>query len=127
MEIRDPNLVCYAGAVPYADPLDQRARDARNRHYAANREQYAARRAVQRSRAVAFVREQKTAPCMDCHRTFPPVCMDFDHREAGDKTAHLSKMANNGAGLDRLRAEIAKCDLVCSNCHRIRTAERGGW
>jgi hypothetical protein len=56
---------------------------------------------------------------MDCGGTFPPECMDFDHRP-GEK-----KLFGIGQGLRRkleaLLAEIAKCDLVCANCHRIRT------
>lgn len=30
-------------------------------------------------------------------------------------------------GQQKLKEEIAKCDVVCSNCHRIRTSKRAGW
>lgn len=49
--------------------------------------------------------------------------MDFDHVR-GEKFANVSKMVNTCEKLSRIEDEIAKCDLVCSNCHRIRTEKR---
>jgi len=46
--------------------------------------------------------------------------MEFDHVR-GKKLFNLSKPPYN---LKRVAAEIAKCDLVCANCHRLRTASR---
>jgi hypothetical protein len=60
----------------------------------------------------------KDRPCADCQQTFPPVVMDFDHVR-GDKVASISLML--GWRKDRILAEVAKCDVVCANCHRIRT------
>jgi hypothetical protein len=62
---------------------------------------------------------------MDCARSFPPYCMDFDHCR-GEKVYELSKMANLMYSKVTIDIEIAKCDLVCANCHRIRTHEREG-
>jgi hypothetical protein len=45
--------------------------------------------------------------------------MDFDHRE--DKVEIVSRLLWANAAKEKILAEIAKCDLVCSNCHRIRT------
>ena len=64
----------------------------------------------------------KTGPCGDCGQTFPPECMDFDHREGEVKSFDIGK--SPGRAPEVLRAEIAKCDLVCANCHRIRTRAR---
>jgi hypothetical protein len=72
----------------------------------------------------AAVDEIKSAPCMDCGGTFPPVCMDFDHRPGEVKSAGVSQLKKS-ASMEALLAEIAKCDLVCANCHRIRTYSRG--
>lgn len=48
--------------------------------------------------------------------------MDWDHRPGTVKSFDIgSAVAKLGIGLARLLEEIAKCDLVCSNCHRIRT------
>jgi hypothetical protein len=72
----------------------------------------------------AFVKEVKESrPCADCRNFFPHYVMDFDHRDASQKTAIVSRLVNH-LSWRRLREEIAKCDLVCSNCHRIRTQER---
>lgn len=106
--------------------MDSRAKAARLKHYRANKEVYRANADARRQTAQAFVRDSKLAPCADCHGVFPPVCMDFDH-VGGDKTANVSKMARDGASIAKLVAEISKCDLVCANCHRIRTAARGAW
>lgn len=76
-----------------------------------------------RDNARMFVDEFKKAPCMDCGGTFPPVAMDFDHAR-GNKHKSVAMMVSSSYKLDLIRDEIAKCDLVCANCHRVRTAER---
>ena len=47
-------------------------------------------------------------------------CFDFDHREPMQKSFAISSMARDVAEAT-LQAEFAKCDLVCANCHRLRT------
>jgi hypothetical protein len=49
--------------------------------------------------------------------------MEFDHREAGSKTQAVTRMVGR-AGTGRIVAEAAKCDVVCANCHRMRTFRR---
>ena len=60
---------------------------------------------------------------MDCGGSFPPVCMDFDHVR-GEKLFNIGSEARGGVGWERILAEVAKCELVCANCHRIRTYNR---
>ena len=69
------------------------------------------------------LRKLKDAPCMDCGNRFPPECMDFDHVR-GVKAFEISRAAARTE--EAVRAELAKCDLVCANCHRIRTRKRLG-
>lgn len=56
---------------------------------------------------------------MDCGKRYPSYVMDFDHRES--KIRDVSRMVSLGLGEATVLAEIAKCDVVCSNCHRERT------
>ena len=63
----------------------------------------------------------KQDSCMDCGFKFPPVAMDFDHVR-GIKVATISQMRL--FSWSRVLLELAKCDLVCANCHRIRTSNR---
>jgi hypothetical protein len=67
----------------------------------------------------AFVNTLKDVPCYDCGNRFPTVCMDFDHRDPSQKVFQIS----DASLVHRVKvlAEIAKCDVVCANCHRIRT------
>ena len=72
----------------------------------------------------AWIDEVKSTPCLDCGGRFPPECMDFDHRDPSEKLFNVSQAAVSGNSLESVKAEIAKCDLVCANCHRIRTAKQ---
>lgn len=62
-------------------------------------------------------------PCADCGERFDPVCMDFDH-VTGEKESNVSLLMTRTHSIETLKAEIAKCEVVCSNCHRIRTRAR---
>jgi len=64
----------------------------------------------------------KNAPCMDCGKKYPPYVMDFDHRPGEEKLAPVSRLLLKG--VEALLSEVAKCDLVCANCHRVRTYTR---
>lgn len=48
-------------------------------------------------------------------------CMDFHHRDPKTKLHNVSDMPMKGLALSKIRDEIAKCDLICSNCHRKET------
>ena len=60
--------------------------------------------------------------CMDCGYAVAAVALDFDHRPGEEKLANVANLVT--ASAERLYAEIAKCDVVCANCHRIRTEGR---
>lgn len=64
----------------------------------------------------------KSEPCSDCWQKFDPVCMDWDHAR-GEKKYSISVTWRDG-DIEKVKKELEKCDLVCSNCHRIRTYSR---
>ena len=86
----------------------------------ANKDRIAAYNRERRDRRQAVLDELKSVPCADCGGTFPPICMDFDH--LGDKSFSVSRASTRS--IDTVLAEVAKCEVVCANCHRIRTASR---
>lgn len=79
--------------------------------------------AKQKEKRKRFLIELKSAPCKDCQQSFPPEAMDFDHRDPATKSFSIATFGRRVAK-SVLLAEIAKCDLVCSNCHRVRTVRR---
>lgn len=66
----------------------------------------------------------KSKPCLDCGHSFLPCVMEFDHRDASEKEHDVAYLIGGGAALQRILREAEKCDLVCANCHRVRTWER---
>ena len=96
-------------------------------HYLANRERYIEQARVQKERLRLertryLIEYFKTHPCRDCGEA-DPVVLEFDHLR--------DKLFDIGSGLIQKRwtavlSEIEKCEVVCSNCHRRRTARRRG-
>lgn len=80
------------------------------------------RRARAREYLYAYLTEH---PCVDCGQA-DPVVLEFDH--LGEKSGNVSTLAFHGASKRRLDEELARCEVVCVNCHRRRTAvEVGSW
>ena len=102
----------------------EKDRAANRRWYENNREGYPEKNRRKKEYLREIMREHKSKPCADCGSEFPFYVMDFDHRDADEKCLSVSKMAQQ-MSVRRLLDEIAKCDVVCANCHRIRTYERG--
>lgn len=112
-----------AVAMPYKDKEDERRyqRDwyQRNKEATKRRTKESNRRYAERNRQ--FIKEYKESrPCLDCGGFFPAVAMDFDH--LADKKYELSNMQT--LSIEALLLEIEKCELVCANCHRVRTHKR---
>lgn len=61
-------------------------------------------------------------PCYDCGGMFPLEAMDWDHTPGSKKSFNVSNYSTRT--FEAVLEEIQKCQLVCSNCHRVRTALR---
>lgn len=71
----------------------------------------------------AELRRLKDRPCMDCEESYPWYVMQFDHRE-GTTAERKGRLASKVCSLRALRLEVARCDIICANCHAIRTHNR---
>jgi hypothetical protein len=60
--------------------------------------------------------------CADCGYKGHPVALQFDHRPGTVKIRDIK--SGQHLGWAALMVEIEKCDVVCANCHAIRTFER---
>jgi hypothetical protein len=79
--------------------------------------------AKQKAYLAQYLRDLKTkTPCVDCGINYPYYVMDFDHVR-GQKHANVMELVST-LSKKKIDEEIAKCEIVCSNCHRIRTHMR---
>lgn len=102
-------------------PCDQKIS---REYYEKNKEKqkkmiYASKR-IRVEKAKEYVKNLKSStPCMDCGILYPHYVMDFDHQHS--KKFLISMAMHDGTSIDKIKNEIEKCEIVCSNCHRIRT------
>jgi hypothetical protein len=80
-----------------------------------------------RQRIRDFVQQQKVGlVCIQCGIADVRV-LDFHHLDKNGKEGSIGKAAALNWSEDRILKEIAKCEVLCSNCHRIlHWEERNG-
>jgi len=98
--------------------------------YYKNRTHYLSYRAARNKKlhiaATKFIYEYLLEhPCVDCGAKDPRV-LQFDHVR-GRKKYLVSKMVTGRYPMQKVVAEIKKCDVRCANCHALRTAEEQRW
>lgn len=108
--------------MAYKDKYDPRLRASRLKHYYANKEQYFLRNKVARAKMRLFIDSFKNKECMDCNIKYPSYVMQFDHIGT-DKEYDIANLATHGS-YSKVENEIKKCEVVCANCHAIRTHKR---
>lgn len=90
-------------------------------HYIKYKETFRNRQRARRQRYREIIHEAKNKPCTDCGGQYPYYVMELDHLV--DKIDNLARMSNFSSD-KKLIEEIAKCEVVCSNCHKQRTYVR---
>lgn len=91
-------------------------------HQRSNETRRERRRAHQRERN-EWLRSLKMRPCADCGSSFAPEAMEWDHLPGEIKLGEISTALRHRSE-QVILDEIAKCELVCANCHAIRTRAR---
>lgn len=102
-----------------------------NRRYQAtwyknNRSTHYTRIKARTAKIKKWLTEYKSSlSCILCGESHPST-LDFHHRDANDKEEVISKVIIKGWGKEKILDEIAKCDVLCANCHRkLHFANRG--
>ncbi len=95
-------------------------------HYQANKGLWREKRMRYEAKMRALILAAKDRPCADCGGRWHPLVMEFDHLPGTEKLVNLGDCRARKFGLEKVRAEIAKCEVVCPTCHRIRTLRRKG-
>ena len=96
-------------------------------HYAQNRQRYIdqaakVKRRLTRERTIYLIEFFRTHSCVDCGEQ-DPIVLEFDH--LGDKSFAIGPELSKRSWQSILD-EMKKCEVVCANCHRRRTARRRG-
>lgn len=110
------------------DGLQSRCRKCSRAWYEANKVRHKANTLERNKSVKAANRELMRCyllqhPCVDCGEPDLRV-LDFDHRDGEEKLTDVGRLLGEGFAWSTILSEIAKCDVRCSNCHRIITCER---
>lgn len=117
-------LNAFNKATRQADGLQEHCRECRSKYYYDNKEKILADVKRVSKQRYDWLIEYKNKSCYDCGKTYPPIIMDFDH--VPEKGPKLFNITSGSYARKRVLEEIAKCDVVCPTCHRIRTMTRAG-
>lgn len=85
-------------------------------YYIKHKKEVRVREKLRREKVREFV-ESKRLACSSCGET-DVVCLDFHHRNPKAKECGIGLAIRKGWSVARVAREIAKCDVLCANCHR---------
>ena len=101
--------------MPYKDPDKRRL--VTKRWYEANKDQHNATVRRHRKAIQQWVRDYKAGlKCTRCPENHPG-CLQFHHTDPSAKEIGIREAVKNNWSLKRLQTEIAKCEVLCANCH----------
>lgn len=111
--------------VPLPDDVEWASLSANQRWYYKNREYDIERREERRRELQSWVREQKAASdgCERCDESHPAT---LEYHHPGSKFKSISAMVRDGHSRERMLDEMARCELLCANCHRKLHDDRSG-
>ena len=96
----------------YGDVYRERARVSRAR--------------LKRHNQIELIKYMRDKACIECSENDIRV-LEFDHIEPSKKSFGIAWAINNGKPWDAILSEIEKCQILCANCHKKRTAIQYGW
>lgn len=94
-------------------------------HYKKNKEYYLSKSRTVKNRTKKWLLDfLSDKHCVDCG-VANPIVLTFDHKDP--KTKEICIARAHSYSLKKLQQEIIKCEIICANCHAIRTAKMFGW
>ena len=101
--------------MPYRNREQQL--QAQKEHYKKNKNQYLNNQYVRRMERARWYHDYKTTlKCEICGETHP-ACLQFHHKDPLEKEGEVATMVNSGYSKEIILKEIAKCSVLCANCH----------
>lgn len=99
-------------------------------HYLLHKKYYLdkahSRKIILKNERAKFIRNYfLNHPCVDCGIS-NPVVLEFDHKNSEKKEFNVGSILYSSS-MTKIMNEINKCEVRCSNCHRIKTAKQNGW
>ena len=108
----------YPNGKYYRSECKVCTQEARALYVQENLEEIVARKRRKRAEMRAWFQDLKAQYCCyECGED-DPRCLDFHHRDPEEKEFILADAVRRGWGKKKILAEIDKCDVLCSNCHR---------
>lgn len=110
-----------AGGMPYSDK--EVARAYQRRWYQENRKKRADTRRRNQLRIKSWFEELRLRlRCVRCGESHP-ACITFHHRDPATKEFEVSVGVARSKSIARIEREMAKCDVLCVNCHLVAHAD----
>lgn len=125
-KLGDCEFNSHSRDVPIKDPQKRREYQRRYQaaHYKKKSEYYKTKAKEKQSLLKTISKElREENPCIDCGQFYPHYVMDFDHLPGSEKLMDPARLYKTGS-ISKFLQEIDKCEIVCANCHRIRTHNR---
>ncbi len=94
----------------------------KNKHFIVNKIVNKNRKLQQRNKQFVWDYLKKN-PCIDCGEK-NPIVLEFDHKDKNNKKDTICNLVSQGMSIEVISNEIKKCEVRCSNCHKIKTAKQ---
>jgi hypothetical protein len=111
--------------MPYKDPAVRRVKQAEysKTYYEKNKQEVIVRNNKRKkTQAAKFAEFKATLSCTKCGESHPAT-LDFHHVAYHPSNKKVHKLVGDGHWWKRIEEEIAKCIVLCANCHRIHHYE----
>lgn len=101
--------------MPYKD--NEKRKELQRAWYQRNKEHHAAKAKEHRNEVQTWLRTYKSSlKCERCGEDHP-ACLQFHHSDPSTKDSSVREAVRNNCSIEKLKEEIAKCEVLCANCH----------